>query len=634
MKKAALVFKIPTTKLPPCTFYFSTSSLASPLYNITTCVASFKQCILDKSFKKGQQLHAQLLITGLQALSPAYTTSLINMYAKCNRMNQALLVFNSTPDCDRNVFTHNAIISGFVSNGLARYGIEFYKEMRRLGVLPDKVTLPCLLKGLCEITEVYEVKKIHGLAFKLGLELDVFVGSALVSSYLKFALVDEAHVLFDKMPERDVVLWNSMINGCAQTGKFNEALGVFRRMRKEGVPIDGFTVTGILSVFAVTGDFDKGRTVHGFVIKVGFGSDLSICNALIDMYGKCDCIAVALEIFEEMDEKDIYSWNSIISISEQAVDYDETLRLFNRMFNYGIHPDLVTIKTVLAACSHVAALMHGREIHSYIIVNGLAKDGKSEDINYVLLNNAILDMYAKCGSMRDAHLVFDQMICKDVASWNIMILGYGMHGYGNEALGLFSLMCATGFMPNEVTFVGVLSACGHAGFVTLGREFLRQMELKYGVTPSIDHYACVIDMLGRAGQLEEAYELAKTMPVKANPVAWRALLAACQLHCNADLAEIVARHIFELDPGHCGSYVLMSNVYVTAGRYKEVLDVRHTMRQQNVKKAPGCSWIELKNGLHTFITGDQIHPEANCIYSVLRLLTSRLSEQGYVPHLV
>ncbi|KAJ9135888.1 hypothetical protein P3X46_033013 [Hevea brasiliensis] len=548
-------------------------------------------------------------------------------------MNQALLVFNSTPDYDRNVFTHNAIISGFVSNGLPRYGFEFYKEMRRLGVLPDKVTFPCLIKGLCEIMEVYEVKNIHGLAFKLGLELDVFVGSALISAYLKFELMDEAHELFDRMPERDVVLWNSMVNGCAQTGKFNEALGIFRKMRKEGVTISGFTATGVLSVFAVTGDFDKGRMVHGFVIKIGFGSDVSICNALIDMYGKCKFVANALEIFETMDDRDIFSWNSIISVTEQSGDHDGTLRLFNRMFDDGICPDLLTIKTVLPACSHVAALMHGREIHRYMIVNELAKDGKSGDVNNVLLNNAILDMYAKCGSMRDAHLVFNKMICKDVASWNIMIMGYGMHGYGNEALGLFSQMCDAGVEPNEVTFVGVLSACSHAGFVIQGQEFLRQMELKYGVVPTIEHYACIIDMLGRAGQLEEAYKLAQTMPVKANTVAWRALLAACQLHCNADLAEVVARQVFELDPGHCGSYVLMSNVYVTAGQYEEVLDVRHTMRQQNVKKAPGCSWIELKNGLHTFITSDQTHPEANCIYLVLHLLTSRLREQGYMPHL-
>ncbi|KAF2305413.1 hypothetical protein GH714_005057 [Hevea brasiliensis] len=471
------------------------------------------------------------------------------MYAKCNLMNQALLVFNSTPDYDRNVFTHNAIISGFVSNGLPRYGFEFYKEMRRLGVLPDKVTFPCLIKGLCEIMEVYEVKNIHGLAFKLGLELDVFVGSALISAYLKFELMDEAHELFDRMPERDVVLWNSMVNGCAQTGKFNEALGIFRKMRKEGVTISGFTATGVLSVFAVTGDFDKGRMVHGFVIKIGFGSDVSICNALIDMYGKCKFVANALEIFETMDDRDIFSWNSIISVTEQSGDHDGTLRLFNRMFDDGICPDLLTIKTVLPACSHVAALMHGREIHRYMIVNELAKDGKSGDVNNVLLNNAILDMYAKCGSMRDAHLVFNKMICKDVASWNIMIMGYGMHGYGNEALGLFSQMCDAGVEPNEVTFVGVLSACSHAGFVIQGQEFLRQMELKYGVVPTIEHYACIIDMLGRAGQLEEAYKLAQTMPVKANTVAWRALLAACQLHCNADLAEVVARQVFELDPG-------------------------------------------------------------------------------------
>lgn len=547
------------------------------------------------------------------------------MYSKCNQMNFALSIF-SDPTHEINVFAFNAIISGFITNGFPEEGFEFYQKMRNEGVIPDKFTFPCAIKACLD---VLEIKKIHGLLFKFGLELDVFIGSALVNCYLKFGLMEHAQVAFEELPIRDVVLWNAMVNGYAQIGQFEMVLETFRRMNDESVVPSRFTVTGVLSVFAVMGDLNNGRIIHGFAMKMGYDSGVAVSNSLIDMYGKCKCIEDALEIFEMMREKDIFSWNSIVSVHEQCGDHDGTLRLLDRMLGAGIQPDLVTVTTVLPACSHLAALMHGREIHGYMIVSGLGKDGK--DIDDVLLKNAVIDMYAKCGSMRDAHLVFERMSNKDVASWNIMIMGYGMHGYGNEALEMFSRMCEVQLKPDEVTFVGVLSACSHAGFVSQGRNFLVQMKSKYDVAPTIEHYTCVIDMLGRAGQLDEAYELALTMPIEANPVVWRALLAACRLHKHAVLAEVAAQRVFELEPEHCGSYVLMSNVYGAVGRYEEVLEVRHTMRQQNVRKTPGCSWIELKNGVHVFVSADRAHPEAHSIYAGLNSLTARLREHGYVP---
>lgn len=277
MLKRTIFSKTPTSTL----LNFSTSSSANPPYNITTCIiASLQQCAIDKNLKKGQQLHAQLLITGLSSSSPSSTTSLINMYAKCNQMNQALLVLNRTAHYARNVFAYNALISGFVLNGLPQDGLGAYEEMRQAGVLPDKYTFPCLIKGLCEVMEVFQVKKIHGLVRKLGLDLDMYVGSSLVSSYLKSELMKEARELFDEIPDRDVVLWNSMVNGYAQIGRFDEALGVCREMSQEGVLMSKFTVSGVLSVFAVRGDFDNGRLVHGFMIKMGFDSCVSVLQCI------------------------------------------------------------------------------------------------------------------------------------------------------------------------------------------------------------------------------------------------------------------------------------------------------------------------------------------------------------------
>ncbi|KAM3698343.1 hypothetical protein ACB098_06G181700 [Castanea mollissima] len=599
--------------------------------SLSTCVASLQGCAHHKNLSKGKQLHSYML-TNAFLNSPVSTTSLINMYSKCNRMKDAVLVFNhQAHHC--NVFAYNAIISGFVSNGLAEDGFEFYKRMRVLDVRPDKFTFPCVIKACCDIVEVLEVRKIHGLLFKLELELDVFIGSALVNTYLKFGLIVEAQEVFEKLPVRDVALWNALVNGYAQIGRLDEVLEVFKRMGVEGVVPNRFTVTGVLSVLALMEEFNNGRAIHGFAMKMGYVSGVAVSNALIDMYGKCMHIRDALEIFEMINEKDIFSWNSIISVHGQCGDYDVTLRLFDRMLGAGVKPDLVTITAVLPACSNLVALMHGRQIHGYMIVNGLGKDGNHKDTDDVLVNNAIMDMYAKCGSMKDAHSVFCKMRNKDVASWNIMIMGYGMQGHGDEALDVFSRMCEAQIKPDAVTFIGVLSACSHAGLVRHGRELLTLMKSKYGVDPTIEHYACVIDMLGRAGQLNDAYELAQAMPIEANPVVWRTLLAACRLHGNADLADIVVRQVLKLEPEHCGNYVLMSNIYGVSGRYEDVLDIRQAMRQQNVKKAPGCSWIELKNGVHTFITRDMTHPETNLIYVTLNSLTVRLHEYGYVPNL-
>ncbi|KAM1592688.1 hypothetical protein FF1_036470 [Malus domestica] len=626
MNKATNLFRNPSVSLRLSSSFSHSAAWwpDQPPHDLAACIASLQACARRQNLRKGKQVHSFMLANGFLR-SPLSTTSLINMYSKCNQMDDAVSTFNYQ-SFDHNVFAYNAVIAGFIANGLGRDGFEFYRRMRFAGVLPDKFTFPCVIRGC---SGVLELRRIHGLVVKFGLELDVYVGSALVNTYLKLGLMEEAQEVFDELPVRDVVLWNAMVTGFAQIGRLEEALEVFRMMGEEGVVPSRFTVTGVLSIFAVMGGFDNGRAVHGFATKMGYDSGVEVLNALIDMYGKCKCVGDALKIFEMMVEKDIYSWNSIIAVHEHCGDHDGTLRLFDRMLRAGVLPDLVTITTVLPVCARLAALMHGREIHGYMIKNGLEKDVNVDDVQ---ITNAVMDMYAKCGSMRNAYMVFNKMRNKDVASWNIMIMGYGMHGYGSKALDMFSDMCKVQMKLDEVTFVGVLSACSHTGLIREGREFLRQMKSKYGVVPTIEHYTCVVDMLGRAGHLEEAHQLVLEMPIETNPVLWRALLAACRLHGNQDIAEVAAHKVIELDPGHCGNYVLMSNLYVANGQYDEVTEVRHSMSQQNVKKIPGCSWIELKDGVHAFITGDRAHPKANFIYAELDSLTARLGELGYVPH--
>ncbi|XP_010542327.1 PREDICTED: pentatricopeptide repeat-containing protein At3g14730 [Tarenaya hassleriana] len=587
-------------------------------HNVAICIATLQSCAQRCDATSGEQVHGFMVRKVFLDHSPEGVTSLINMYAKCSQMRRAVSVFDRF---ERNVFNYNVIISGFVVNGFPLDAMKIYREMRAEGIFPDKYTFPSLIKASCEAMDISEVKKVHGLVFRLGLDSDCYVGSALVKCYLKFVLMEDAQKVFDELPERDdVVLWNAMINGYSQISRFEYASRVFMDMREGGIEIGRYTITGVLSAFTAMGELGNGRSIHCLAVKMGFDSGIAVSNALIDMYGKSKNLLEAVTIFEGMDERDIFSWNSILCVHDFCGDHEGALALFNRMLRCRIPPDLVTLTTVLPSCACLAALMQGREIHGYMIVTGLLNPRISKNVNNVFISNALMDMYSKCGNMWNAHSVFDTMGNTDTASWNIMITGYGVHGHGKLALEMFSQMCRDGFKPDEVTFVGVLTACNHSGFVSEGRGFLTQMDSVYGVVPTIEHYACVIDMLGRAGRLKEAYDLAITMPVEANPVVWRTLLASSRLHGNIDLAKVAGQHLLELEPEHCGSYVLMSNVFVEAGKYEEVLDVRDAMRQKNVRKKPGCSWIELKNRVHTFLTSDRNHLESESIFCCLDLL--------------
>ncbi|KVI11818.1 Pentatricopeptide repeat-containing protein [Cynara cardunculus var. scolymus] len=315
------------------------------------------------------------------------------MYSKCNAISDAFLVFSSSSsNCELNVFVYNAIIVGFIFNDMPNLALRVYEKMRMSGVMMDEFTFPCVVKAFSSCGDVVGFKIVHGLVLKCGVDHDLFVGSAIVHGYLISWLMADAQKVFDEMPDRDVVLWNAMINGYAQIGEFHNALECLQRLR------------------------------------------IAVCNALIDMHGKCKSFLDGLDIFELMPIKDIYSWNSIIGVHQQYGDHEGTLKLFQRMLRDGVffRPDIVTVTTVLPACSHLAALRHGKEIHGYMITKG---SGKDDDDTYI--NNAVMDMYDKCGSMREAQLVFDHMTIKDPASWNIMIMGYAMHRFGHEALNVF-----------------------------------------------------------------------------------------------------------------------------------------------------------------------------------------------------
>eukprot|EP01018_Ginkgo_biloba_P032183 Gb_07290 [translate_table: standard] len=470
------------------------------------------------------------------------------------------------------------------------------------------------------------------------------------------SLVDGRRVL-DKMPKRNVVSWTAMIADYARHGFGVGVLVLFYQMQRTGIQPDQFAFASVLPACANLAALEQGKGIHDDIIRYGFESNLFVGTALVDMYVKCGSIKHAREVFdkmlernvvswtamiagyaqigsvdealkpfEKMPERNVVSWNAMIAGYTENEFWDEALKLFQKMQLKGVKPDPVTFSSGLPACSNLAALQRGKEIHEDIIRSGFQSDvfvgsalGKEvhQDIirsgfhSDVFVESALVDMYAKYGSIQDARKVFDKMPEQNVVAWNAMIVGYAMHGCGKEVIQLFEQMQHSGSNPDNVTFIAVLSACCHAG--------------------SMQHYCCMVDLLGGAGHLYEAYDFINKMPIKSNVAAWASLLGAYRIHNNIELGEHVAECLLEADHANSAHYAVLSNIYAVAGRWDDGEKVRKMMKDRRVKKMPGCSWIEVDHKVYTFLVGDRSHPLTQEIYAMLESLFGQMKEAGYVP---
>lgn len=367
-----------------------------------------------------------------------------------------------------------------------------------------------------------------------------------------------------------------------------------------------------------------GKRVHSHALVCGYGSDSFVQAALISFYAKSGDLGVARKLFDKMSERTVVAWNSMISGYEQNGCSREAIGMFNRMRELGIQPDSATFVSVLSACSQLGALDLGCWVHDYIINNELYVN--------VVLGTSLINMYARCGNVSKAREVFDSMNERNLIAWTAIISAYGMHGYGNQAMGLFLQMKAYGLRPNKVTFVAVLSACGHSGLIHEGRKAYASMSQEYGLVPAVEHRVCLVDMLGRAGLLKEAYQFTKELNhVELAPAVWTAMLGACKMHKNFNLGVEVAEHLLAIEPDNPGHYVMLSNIYALAGRMDRVEMVRKMMIRRRLKKQVGFSTIEVDQKTHLFSMGDKSHQETNEIYQYLDELISRCREAGYVP---
>ncbi|XP_010276178.1 PREDICTED: putative pentatricopeptide repeat-containing protein At3g11460 [Nelumbo nucifera] len=505
----------------------------------------------------------------------------------------------------------NTRLRELAKEGLFKEGLQLYRQMLRSGDSPNAFSFPFALKACAALSLPLSGAQLHCHVVKTGCDPEPFVQTSLISMYCKCSLVENARRLFQQSPQsrRLTVCYNALIAGYSLNSQFSAALLLFRAMRRAGVMFNAITMLGLIPVCTVPLDLDFGMSLHACNVKCGVDADPSVGNCLLTMYVRCGSVDVARKLFDAMPEKGLITWNAMISGYAQNGLASHVLDLYHKMESVGMDPDPVTFVSVLSSCAHLGAQSVGRDIEWRILSRGF-------DFN-PFLTNALINMYARCGNLARARMLFDEMPEKTLVSWTAILAGYGMHGQGETAVHLFNEMCGVGIQPDGAAFVSVLSACSHAGLTDKGLEYFSEMKRIYGINPGPEHYACVVDLLGRAGQLEEARELIYSMPVKPDGAVWGALLGACKIHRNVELAELAFERVVELEPTNVGYYVLLSNIYSEVENLEGVAKVRIMMRMRNLRKGPGCSYMELKKKVHLFLAGGRDHPQAKEIYSML-----------------
>jgi pentatricopeptide repeat protein len=532
--------------------------------------------------------------------------------------------------------------------------------MRASGKKPDHHVFPSVLKSCALLSDLKLGESIHGCIIRLGMDFDLYTCNALMNMYGKFqkvfaamdsfsnkfriesahdqnvnlnqtsyifpktnanstildqcyrkrncsymvevdrrgSIMDSVKKVFEKMLKRDVVSWNTVIAGNAENGKYEEALMLVREMGNDNLKPDSFTLSSVLPIFAEYVDLHKGKEIHGYAMRHGFDNDVFIGSSLVGMYAKCARVEDALQVFNILPQRDSISWNSIIAGCVQNGLFDEGLRFFHQMLKAKVKPVPVSFSSIMPACANLIALHLGKQLHGFIIRVGY-------DDN-MFVSSSLVDMYAKCGYIKVARWIFDRMDVHDMVSWTAIIMGYALHGQACHAVSLFEQMEMEGVRPNYVAFVAVLTACSHAGMMNEAWRYFNSMTQNYGIVPGLEHYACMADLLGRAGKLDEAFELISSMHRPVEGI-WLSLLSACRVHKNVDLAEKVAEKIFEVDPENTGAYILLSNTYAAGQRWKDVAKLQYLMRNKGIKKSPAFSWIEVKNKAPAFVSGDKSH---------------------------
>ncbi|XP_042477265.1 putative pentatricopeptide repeat-containing protein At3g25970 [Macadamia integrifolia] len=570
----------------------------------------------------GLQVHAVIIKTDY-AKNVFSGSALLDMYAKCKRIKDAHAVFRHISE--RNLVSWNSVIAGYAQISDHRTAFWLLYCMEREGLGPDEATFATLLT-LLDDPELYRLTmQIHSKIIKHGWASDTIVCNAAITSYSECGSIEDSKSVFDGIEgAQDLVTWNSMLAAYVLHDCGTLAIELFIRMLVLGIEQDMYTYTSIISACFEKEQQSQGKSMHGLVIRKGFEQAIPISNSLIAMYLKFNDKSMedALKHFHSMVFKDRVSWNTILTGFSQNGLSEDALKLFGQMRSADLEIDYYALSAVLRSCADLATLQLGQQVHSLALKLGFDSNG------YVA--SSLTFMYSKCGVINDARKSFEATTKDSSITWNSIIFGYAQHGQGEMALDLFSEMQEKEVKPDHITFVAVLTACSHIGLVEKGSYFLRSMEADYGIPLRMEHYACGVDLFGRAGRLDEAKALIKSMPFEPDAMVWMTLLGACRLHGNIELASEVGRHLLALEPEEHCTYVILSNMYGRLGRWDERATVKRVMRDKGVWKVPGWSWIEVKNKVHAFNAEDRSHPQCEELYQRLGELMDEIQRLGYV----
>ncbi|KAF9587689.1 hypothetical protein IFM89_004521 [Coptis chinensis] len=624
-------------------------------WNLKRYCHILKTCISERDILTGKSLQT-LFIKSIIPPSTYISNHFIILYAKCRRIVSARNAFDYTHN--PNVFTYNTMIaayvkesqmdiarhlfvqipspdivswnilvSGYADRGDTLSAFNLFTQMRMMGLEMDGFTLSGLLNASRD--DIVLITQIHSVAVCSGFDAFVSVCNALLTYYSKNGFLEEAKRVFDEMSViKDEVSWNSMIVAYGQHREGLKALQVFQEMILRDFNVDMFTLACVLTAFTCVEDFRGGLQFHAKLIKTGCHENSHVGSGLVDLYSKCgDGVLGAKKVFEEIREPDLVLWNTMISgYSQKEKHSEDALDCFRRMQRVGYYPDDCSFVCVISACSNLSSPSQGKQLHSLALKSDIP-------INRISVSNALIAMYSKCGNLQDARRLFQTMPEHNTVSFNSIIAGYAQHGHGTKSLLMFQKMLELEVLPTSITFVSVLSSCAHTGMVDEGWKYFNMMKEKFGIEPDAEHYSCMIDLLGRAGKLDEAERLIETMPFDPCSISWGALLGACRTHGNVELGAKAASHCLRLEPNNAAPYVMLANIYASAGRWEEYATVKRLMRDRGVKKKPGCSWIEVKKNIHVFVAEDRCHPMIREIHIFLEEMSKKMKLAGYVPDL-
>ncbi|XP_047332978.1 pentatricopeptide repeat-containing protein At2g03880, mitochondrial-like [Impatiens glandulifera] len=566
------------------------------------------------SLVSGQSVHACSIKTG-NALDQFISSALVYMYSKCGMSYDAHKVFLNLDNPD--VVTWSAIISCFDQEGRKREAVKLFCSMRNDGIVPNQFTLSSLISSTADLGDLGLCESIHACVNKYGFGSEIAIGNALISMYMRLGSIRCGSRLFDEMRCRDLVSWNSLLSGFQIS---DQGLVIFKQMIVEGLKPNVCSFIGALKCCSNLQELGFAKQIHALVGKEGLDGDPFVGTALVDSYAKCNRLEEAAMIFNGLNKKDVFSWTVMISAYAQNDQGENSIRLFNQMRKDGFDSNEFTLASCLKGCARITSLESGRQLHSLAI--------KSGNLNDNFVASSLVDMYGKCGCLLEAANFFKGNDWYDIVMWNTIIHCYSDHGKANESLKIFETIIEEGLVPDSVTFLGILSACSRMGLTEEGEKHFRLMNDVYGISPSEEHNACMIDILGRAGKFDEIEKFIENMKLIPNTLIWETVLAACKIHGKVELGERAANELFELEPEVDSNYILLSNIYASKQRWDDVSYVRMLMNNRGVKKERGCSWVESNGRVHVFLSQDVSHPEIGEIHHKLDKLASQI---GYDP---